>query len=388
MNCSIRVIAIVLLMVGICSCLRNVPNWDQGRIVSQENICIHSFDADTIYCDGANSSLLGQWLLVDNALYFFDDCIVSAKKYSLDGHLLGDYLNQGRGPDEIASPAWISAYDREKNLFLIHDGGSGFLHYYDTLFVRKWRSHSSLYQMGSGKSYNYLLIHPDPELFDIYEYNFDCNRMVSQSGEMIMPVVSDHVYFNKYYPRAHNKRYYRKAHILVLGKREGKKMEMSVFGNYPPIYKSGGLTMFSEYDFSLDQDTVFVSFAADPSIYKIGKDGAVLGSFGLAEPSIEGQYPPVNSIEEYEREYRVQRRRYGYYNRLFVSDKYVFRTCKLDGEKQEWILQIYDRDKYGLIGRISLTCPGEILGVNGGCYYAFIGEDLDKEQFKLIKFSL
>lgn len=382
----------VLLLLQSVFCLSSCDNreWDVPHYGQKElkEIC---FVADTIFLDGSRTSLLGQWLMTPETLCFFDECVVGVKVYSLSGDFVDEYVQEGRGPNEMISPSWISAYDPESRTFVIQDVNAR-LHRFDANFSCIWESRAAWFLTKSSRASNQkamrkLYDYPDSEAHEIYEYNLDCHRIVATQNSIIMPIVSDHIKFNKYFITSHSREYFRTAHIFMQYETDSLDTAPLLFGNYPPVYKKGTLSMFSEYDFFQDKDTIFVSFAASPKIYKMLLDGTVLSSFGYPEKDITARYPAIRTFQAYEEKYREQRDKYGYYSRLSCYNGYVFRTCKLDGTHL-WKLQVYERKNGNQIYDIEIPNNIEILGHADGFYYAAVGEDLEKECFIIIRFKL
>ena len=381
-----------LLLLMCVFCLSSCDNreWDVPHYGRKElkEAC---FVADTIFMDGRRTSLLGQWLMTPETLCFFDECMVGVKVYSLSGDFIDEYIHEGRGPGEMISPSWISDYDSESETFVIQDINAR-LYRFTANFSCIWESRAAWFLTKSSRiSDNHamrkLYDYPDSEAHEIYEYNLDCHRIVATQNSVIMPIVSDHIKFNKYYITSHSRKYFRTAHTFMRYGTDSLDKAPVLFGNYPPIYKKGTLSMFSDYDFFQDKDTLFVSFAASPKIYKMLLDGTILSSFGYSEKDITSRYPGIRTFQAYEEKYQVQREKFGYYSRLSCYNGYVFRTCKLDGNSL-WKLQVYERENGNLVYDLIIPNNIEILGYADGFYYAVAGEDLEKERFIIIRFKL
>lgn len=378
-----------LLMILSYSCFGGHTEWDVEHIGEQRIIISDLCQVDTVILDGRRTSLLGQWIMARDGFCFFDECLVGIKNFALNGEYLSEHLNHGRGPDEMISPAWVTAYDHVSNIFVLQDSNA-YLHILDSTFHIIWETPHPWFVPslnGSQERMASLYLHPDEDAYEIYEYNMDCNRMQVLNGQLIMPIVSDHIRFNKYYKSQHSKKYFRKAHTMMLYPLRDTLTHPVLFGHYPPIYRQGDLAMFSEYDFFVDDSCIFLSFAADPNIYQMGFNGQVIRSFGTREEGISGKYPPIKTFEQYEREYKRQRLQFGYYGRLFCTNGLIFRTVKLDGQGA-WRLQIYERETLLQVGEVSLSSEIEMLGYRDPYYYAYVGEDLKSDSFKIIRFSL
>lgn len=387
----IRIILLSLIIIEGISCESDVDAmWDVPHY-GRKDIHNHTFTADTLFLDGSKTSMIGQWLLASGQFYFFDECVVGVKVYSLSGDLVGEYIQEGRGPNEMFSPSWISAYDQESETFVIQDNNAR-LHRFDTTFTCLWETGAAWFltksnRVADNSAMRKLYDYPDPEAHEIYEYNLDCHRMLAKQNRIIMPIVSDHFKFNKYNINSHSRKYYREAHTFMQYVMDSLAIAPSLFGTYPPVYKKGTLSMFSEYDYFQDADSLFVSFAASPYIYKMLLDGTIVASFGSREEGISGRYPAIRTFRKYEEQYRHQRDECGYYSRLTYYNGYVFRTCKLDG-KNGWKLQVYERGSGDQVYDILMPNDVEVLGYTDDFYYAFVREDLEKEKFIIIRFKI
>ena len=364
--------------------------WDVPHYGSKD-VQITSFSCDTITLDAKRTSMLGEWLMVEDRLYFFDEAIVGVKEYGLEGEFIQEYIRHGRGPGEMVSSSWAASYDRRDSSFVLMDSGMAKIHGFDRSFKKEWESKSAFYLLDTDSlnheaKWRDLLTHPSPERFEIYEYNMDCRRIASDSGKLYIPIVSDHIKFNKYYLAAGSRTYFREAYLFLKSNADREFSELRLLGHYPPAYRKGTLSVFSEYDFYPDEGGITVSFAADSLIYHFNRLGDVDYTFGCGDAKIAGRYPAVRSFEAYEKEYRAQRKEYGYYGRLVRSNGNVFRTCHLDKDGG-WVLQIFDDGTKDMVGYIPIGGNWEILGYNDGLYYAYIGENLEEENFRIVRFK-
>ncbi len=236
-----------------------------------------------------------------------------------------------------------------------------------------------------GKGWSDLYNNPDPEVPEMYEYNFECGRMQSLDSEVIMPVITEHVSYNGY-DRRYNKGFWKDSYIFIRFRPEEIASSKVLFGHYPPVYSKRNIPAFSKYDFCADENGVIVTFAADPRIFMMDYDGNVTGSFGFPEDGISGDYPATSSFEEYESKRKRMMEEKGFYDRLVRCGDFIFRTCRLD-KSAGTVLQIYDNN-YDLVGRVQVSDGFEVIGEYDGTYYAYSSLDLDSEQFILLSFRM
>ena len=343
-----------------------------------------NLSVDSIYVDGAMTSLSGHWILRDSSMYFFDKYSVGLKAFSLDGRFLYERIKEGRGPDEMLSPAWCVALDGENGNFIVHGTDSG-MSSIDRKFAvkpitRTWFIYISP-KFGE-KAWDDLYEHPDPAVPQMYEYNFVCNRIAVHGNRIIIPVITEHVSYNGY--EKNTKDFWKNSRIFLSFDMDDLQGTCKIFGRYPPVYRHSNIPVFAAYDFAIAGDEIYVTFAADPRIYVLDMDGKPLYSFGKASDRISGRYPTTHSFSQYEKEREKTLGKHGYYSRIFVSGDTVLRTCHTDDG--EWILQHYTGSDYA--GSFRTGLPLEILGKIGDCYYAFARVDVENERFVFVKFKI
>ena len=343
-----------------------------------------NLSVDSIYVDGAMTSLSGHWILRDSSLYFFDKYSVGLKAFSLDGRFLYERIKEGRGPDEMLSPAWCVALDGENGNFIVHGNENELSsidrHYVVKPITRTWCT--SISPKFGKKDWVDLYEHPDPAVPQMYEYNFVCNRIAVHGNRIIIPVITEHVSYNGY--EKNTKDFWKNSRIFLSFDMDDLQGTCKIFGRYPPVYRHSNIPVFAAYDFAIAGDEIYVTFAADPRIYVLDMDGKPLYSFGKASDRISGRYPTTHSFSQYEKEREKTLGKHGYYSRIFVSGDTVLRTCHTDDG--EWILQHYTGSDYA--GSFRTGLPLEILGKIGDCYYAFARVDVENERFVFVKFKI
>lgn len=376
------------LCVLLVSCVRERSAYynleHRGERLAKE---LSELEADTIYCPGAMSSLSGQWLLCDSGLVFLDHFSVGIKHYSLDGRFICEKIKEGRGPGEVTGTSWASAWDNERKHLVVND---------KNLFIQVFDDRDSLlsYQretwimlmdekVDTSKWKDRLL---SPDLLDpqVYDYNFECERVYSFDGVFYVPVIIEHPKLNGYDKSATSKRYWKDARVLLSFVPGSIAETKKLLGRYPPVYHSKNIPVFATYDFFVQNDRIHVSFAADPNIYVLDLDGNPLYSYGVGEDRISLSFPQTRSFEEYEYTFKSQRETHGHYCRLASAGGHVFRTCFTDEGK--WILQVYDGDY--LVSTFDCHDDIKIIGASDGWIYADAGADFRNEYFRIIRFRI
>ncbi|MGM9738756.1 MAG: DUF1573 domain-containing protein [Candidatus Cryptobacteroides sp.] len=378
-----------VIILGICGCGKGSP-YDGIPHLGEKNVSLTYVQSDTLRIDGRFTSLSGEWFIRDSVLLFIDRYSVGVKEFTFDGQFTGEHIRQGRGPDELISPAFSTALDETDGSLVFQDSNC-----WVARFDRDYRrvlycSQPWFAMLDSGfseRDWSELYLRPDPETPEMYEYNYICERNKAAGHRLYIPVTTEHTQFNGFEKASNSRRYWCESYIFISFNPDDIAGTRHLFGHYPPAYRKRNIPVFGDYDFCLKEDGLIVSFAADPNLYIIDYEGNPISSFGSAESGIKGDYPSTKSFREYEDAYKKQRSEYGHYGRIARCGGYVFRTCRLDGSAGS-ILQIYEESSFDLVGRIPVKEGFEVIGECGGTFLARQRVDLDKEEFVLVKFRL
>ena len=380
-----NIVLFLCLIISACNTIGR--NGENHNNIDENNT--KQLYADSLYIDAYNTSLAGQWLIKDSILYFVDKYIVGIKLYDLDGQYIGEEVTQGRGPNEMIQPAWISAIDGKTGNMIIMDAGGAILEF-DKEFNILYNTQMPWFMMlsedfGENEAIS-LLSAPDPNIPEMYEYNFDSNKMFSNNGRIYLPVTTEHIKYNKFLKGRIAKNYWKNSFTFISFNINDISGTKRLFGKYPKIYQRHHIPVFSDYDFAIVDNYIYVTYEADPIIYKYDIDGRLCRTFGVPSDQVNTQhYPTSYSFDDYEINRGYLKECYGYYGRIFADEKYILRTYKRDDGV--WMMQQYNH-KYDLINIYQIGAPLEIIGKNNDLYYANVGVDLNKECFKLIRFKL
>ncbi len=388
---TLIIIALSMLLGLMYACAGNDGPYDDIKHFGKENIICTSLVCDTLRLDAQYTSLSGQWHMKDDIICFVDEYAVGVKEYDHKGHFIGEHIRQGKGPDEVLAASFISTFDKSTGDFIMQDSNC-FMHRFSKDYKKQFSLNRAWFTALSpnygdlgNKAWYDLYNHPDPEVPEMYEYNFECNRMQAIDSVVIIPTITEHINYNGYGNR-NSKRFWTDSYIFIRFRPEAVESSKVIFGHYPPVYHKRNIPVFSNYDFYAEKDGLAVTFAADPRIFLMDYDGNVTGSFGFSEKGISGQFPETTSFEEYDSKYKKMRKEHGYYDRLVKCGDFIFRTCRLD-KAAGTILQIYYGD-YNLVGRVPVSDGFEMIGEYDSTYYAYDSLDLDSEQFIFLSFSI
>ena len=315
---------------------------------------------------------------------FFDKYAVGVNVYNLEGRLLTTKITRGRQNNEMQSTTWIAGYDSTRHAIVLMDKNSRF-HIYDSNWKKVYSSSSPWYLYDSSFDqlrWKMLYNHPDAETIQMYEYNFDCRRLLISNNKIFLPIRTEHINFNGYSKAGARKEYWHKSHTILSIDSTGNMM---LIGSYPDVYLGRkNIPVFANYDLANYAGTIVVSYSADHTIYEIDSLGMQRASFGVKDPYISCRYPSTSSFDEYEDSYDKHHEKFGYYSRIATSRDILLRTLKRDNG--QWVVQVYKDRKH--IGNITTENEIEILGETDGFWYAVIEPNYRKELMQIIRFSI
>lgn len=369
------------------SCIREDDPYRELPHHGEKAVRLSALECSNFKLDGSSTSLEGQWLMKDSLLYFIDSHVVGVNVFDLSGEFMTSNINHGRGPDELLSPSEYSCLDTHTNNLVIYDTNYAF-QVFDESFHKDYSSEVWVWlasKMYDKSTYSRKIVNnPKPSYLGVYDYNFMSNRISSRDGCVTLPVIIEHPKYNGYDPKSNARQYWKYSSIFLSFDVHNITGSYRLFGNYPPVYRTMNCPIFSTYDFVEFEDRYIVSFAADPNLYVMDLKGNLLYSFGVPGDNVSCRYPSTKSFQEYEAEYASQRKRFGYYDRLYFNGGLLLREYYDDGSK--WHLQVYENDT--LIGEFQLDSHLEIFGYHDGCYYALKQASLEDENFIITKFKL
>ena len=348
----------------------------------RQTMSVTGLHMDTLLIDGSSTSLIGDWLLKGDRLYFVDQSLCGLRSFDLDGEYLGRHIRSGRGPNEWPSPFVKAKFHGDE---LVAVEGNWFFTVYDSSYVRQGEPFNLLQSYGLGnRGWQDLLRHPDVEAPAMYEYNLEASNIVKVGDMFVIPVVTEHVSYNGLSRTSHSRDFWRRSYTFMrLDVHGGGTAEL--FGHYPEIYTEKNIPIFASYSFDRCADGIVTSFGADSLLYVRDTTGRPLYTFGYSARGMSHDYPETNTIDSYMENYQGYREKYSYYTDIKSVGEYLFRSYKLDGEDR-YGLQIYKG--HDLIGEVATGDPLTVLGEYGGYWYASIPADIENDLLRIVKFRL
>ncbi|MDD2242177.1 MAG: hypothetical protein PHI08_03725 [Bacteroidales bacterium] len=385
-NLKYSLILLVFLSLSLSFTTNEKNDYSSINHKGEKSVLINKVLFKDITVDTSKISPTGYWLMPDSAFYFIDKKVVSVKKFNLDGSFIGNKIGQGFGPNEIVSPAWISSVNSTGQLFIMDN--NNILYSFDKNFSLKTKSNSPWIELLDSNFDDDLMEalyqNPDPKVPEMYEYNYVVNDMQSCKDTLYIPINTEHVSYNGYDTRCNSLDYWKNSYIFISFSINNITGTKHLFGHYPPVYYKQNIPVFSTYDFTIANNKLYITFAADPNIYVMNLKGELLYSMGIPDTGIKGEYPQTKTFDEYENKRKEQREKYGYYDKLYAWNNLLFRTCRLDNGK--WKLQIYKGPN--MVGDVQMDKPLRIFGNYNGYFYGYVDTDMNNEQFKLVKFKI
>ena len=95
----------------------------------RQTMSVTGLHMDTLLIDGSSTSLIGDWLLKGDRLYFVDQSLCGLRSFDLDGEYLGRHIRSGRGPNEWPSPFVKAKFHGDE---LVAVDGNWFFTVYDS----------------------------------------------------------------------------------------------------------------------------------------------------------------------------------------------------------------------------------------------------------------
>lgn len=386
--CMKKILLVICVILFSPSFMAGKYNLDSLSHKGTKSVVINSINFKKLVLDGSGTSFDGSWQMDGSSILLFDKYLTPVRAYNCDGRYVGVVIKDGNSPDNIPEPAIISAVNKNGDIAVMTQ--SAFFFLYDSNFHIKYQYQYPWFLLLETESsdvvesINKLLITPNPEAPEMYEYNFAVKDMKCVNDTLFIPAITEHFAYNGYNIDDDAEKFWKDSYIFISFKMSNIGETRRIFGHYPPVYQNSNIPIFSTYDFAVVGNKVYVSFAADPLIYVMNKSGRLLYNIGYGDDNIKCLYPETKTFEEYEVGFDAQREKYGYYDRLYADGSMIFRTCHLDNGK--WKLQIYENEN--MIGDVLMDKPLEIIGKYNNCYYGYVETDVATKQYVFVKFSL
>lgn len=377
MNNSFRLFLIVAFCLG-CS-REKVLIYDGVKVhyFPKQELLIDVITIDTLTIDSLIFSGLGEWIVFNDSLTFFDKRKNLVYVFSDDLIHRSTYLGKGDGPNLINSAIQSLTVFGD---FLAALGSS-----YDYYLInKKWEiekkgmldfNHEQI-------PYNQLTTKPNPKNVAIYEVLYEHLKFGHDyKGNLVFSIASTHPNFNYIW----HEDFYKEGRILgTVSPNDGK---VSVKGTYSSMYQDYKfLSTLIGAPFSyINASTYIQGYEADGILYKLDDSGKMHFAFGIPgkEMNIAFENFMAEDIDEFDARWSLDRNRLSYYYSIdFVEESgLLFRGYTKSNPLSDG-LQIYRDDT--LIGDVEVPKGFRFVGYKAPFYYGEFKYNPNREDDSLL----
>lgn len=310
---------------------------------------------------GFDSSGSGKLILNKDKLLFADELFKVIYECDLEGHFQKILAERGKGPRDIIGCAY---FIKNKDGYILASKN-----WVVCEMTKNWeRKNAYSLMFPKIHPYNELRNNPSTEYTGIYEFDIYCKNICEyDSDHLLIPITTEHYKLNGY--GNNSDEYYKNSYILGVVDRE-KGIVEKMIGHRSNVYSNKKyIPNFNWYSFTKIKDEIFVSFAADPKIQVMDKNGYNLYQFGIPGKNMKTNYRlttnPQIAIYNTKEDLDI----YDYYKNLkYIQEtKLLFRTYKKNLKDCDG-MQVYRNTC--LIADINVPKDFRIIGYINGEYYA------------------
>lgn len=354
----------------------SIPNFSTKEIRVDQLIGM-----DSLKIDGKKMSMVGNFFIHQDSLYFADCILASVLVYDKDARYVRSIYRKGRGPKELRGLDVMTVLPSGD--FVIMDEQWG-ITICDTTwnkvkdFTLEWKSTKSLIEQRRN---------PDPEDMGIYEVEYAKNKICAYGEQhVIFPITTEHVSLNAFECK-NIRRYYDETYTLAILSLQRGEIERMIC-KFSPVYKKYSyLPNFKNVLFETNGDELYYSFEVDPLIYKMNLTDSTLVSFGEAGTAMNTNYRETTLFEDTEKYMKEDMETYGYYRYLqYIPDRDLLFRGYRKGKNMKDGLQVYSGNC--LIADLEVPREFEVIGYIAPCFYARGACNYDDEEIVLYKFKL
>jgi len=337
---------------------------------------------DTLTISTERTSMSGRWITDGKSLIFADKGKVPVSLYSSVGKFEKQIFVQGRGPDEILSPA-TALLPLSGGGYAYFSPGDGRFYLFDSL-LNNLSSFNVFKVTDKDVDWDDLLRNPDPENLTMYEHVLFNNDITELDDYILFPITTEHQRYNGFMKNQRAKEFYRDSYTLM-AINKNDPAELRIFGHFPTIYNRRMIPNFMNRTVASDGSNLFVSYEADFLIYAYDKDLQLSFAFGIAGKDVKDNYPEVTTFEKHEETNKAHHAKYGHYLQMVYGDGYLIR--KYNRPDDISAIQIYK--DYNLLCDIEMPYKRfEIIGYIEPFFYAQAYVDFEYEFCKIIRFKI
>ena len=354
----------------------SIPNFSTKEIRVDQLMGI-----DSLKINGKKMSMVGNFFIHQDSLYFADCILASVLVYDKDGHYVRSIYKKGRGPMELSGLDVMTVLPSGD--FVIMDEQWG-ITVCDTAwnkvktFILEWKSTKSLEE---------LRRNPDPQDTGIYEVEYTKNKICAYGEQrVIFPITTEAMNLNAFEGQG-TRRYYDESYTLAILSLQSGAVEKMIC-RFSPVYKKYTyLPNLKNVLFETEGNELYYSFEVDPLIYKMNLADSTVTSFGEAGLGMNTNYRETTLFEDAERYKTEDIENYGYYRYLrYIADENVLFRGYRKGKGMKDGLQVYSENC--LIADIEVPRDFEVIGYIAPWFYARGFCNYDNEEIVIYKFKL
>jgi len=376
----------VLILIIFTSCTSNVSDSEfyNHSPSSLSDIVFEEVDMETIVMDSILSSFGGQLIVTEEGLSFIDYNFGWMFNFDLEGSFLDRSLGVGQGPKEIPASGitfYTPIHDRG-HLFI----GSSFDFY--TFDNELERQQTGRIRFKQDKPTEYLAGNPTPEDQRSYNLAYYISDAKATGTHAFLPLIGGPPEYTSF--SMDTDLFAKEARLLARMNLETGEIE-DIIGRFPPsYYEHPEKRPLSYFFFDLiDNETIAITFAADPFIHLFTLDFEHLSSFGIEGHEMDTNYELfTGSAASFERFIVNQMRTKGFYN----SIKYIpetgllFRGYSKGTDSDIDGMQVYKNNT--LVAHFDVPKGMRIAGYAAPWYYSDADVDERNEIIKTHRFKL
>lgn len=317
---------------------------------------------DTLSVKVPGSSGTGNFYMKDSIITYVDAMACTFFDISLNGELLSQYFQKGKGPNELLSVMF--AYDIKNDIhnrcFIIDNSNRV------SLFNTKNKNINHVGSIDFGWSNHRHNDYKSPSLYNIIEFTDLGVSFYSISDSIVLFPLSIINRVTKSPDIITKKRYKNGA---ILGELNLKTMKVEeVKGKYPEIYRQKPMPHLEFFDYALVSDTLYVNHAVDSLIYVYKYPDNLLYCIGYECIGINRDYTTKSTID-FSVTFKEDLRRVGLNSGVVYckENNTLCRTYFKSAATGKCGLQIY-RDN-NLIADVNVPDFFKLLGYRDGYYY-------------------
>lgn len=389
-NCTRRsskpiylLVFVLLLFVG-CQSEQESGYFTQSAN-SVSDIQFESLELDSFYLEDVQSSLGGVLVMDGDKLNFVDYQFGRVYQFDTDGNFIELVIERGRGPSELPRGG-ITFYNQ------LPDGGHLFVgssYDYYVFNADYERLQDSMIRFQQDKPVEYLHNNPTPEDHRSYNLAYYMGDVRAAGDVAFLPLLGGEPQYTAF--SFTTDLFAEEARILASMNLETGEVDR-IFGRLSPVYAQNPparLFSFFFYDMT-DDETLAISYAADPNIYLFSTDFEHLVTFGSDGRDMDMDFEDYSNVSERDFEdflVRQWRSKDVFSSVTFIPEtNLLFRGYTRRADPDMDGLQIY-RDNV-LIADVDIPNMLKVIGYHDGWYYTDAEINEREETKKVYRFRL